>query len=228
MTAGFSTTTHFDAATLPRPVIAPAVARTNRAARALRRNRIARLHRHGFAPDQEHGVRELGSIYDFDDPAQLESTVFVCTLGAGSATLLTVGRWDQGFFDLQQLVLDPSLPAERIDGIAAFVRGARRVLAVNRTDVRALEDTVASVDLELAQSLGRCALLPVVRDRVELLDREQGVLGLVREDLVGAREVREAFREAMAADPMALRRLLDAGRMDLLTGHALYMERLLR
>ncbi len=120
------------------------------------------------------------------------------------------------------------LPSDRAEGIAAFVQGARRVLAVHRSDVRALEDTVALVDLDLAETLGRCALLPVVRDRVQLLDREAGVLGLCREDLVGDREIREAFRDALGADPMALRRLLDAGRMDLLTGHALYMERLLR
>ncbi len=92
MTAGFSTTTHLEVPAYNRSNVAPVIGRTNRAARALRRNRVARLHRSGFAPDQEHGVRELGSIYDFDDPSELESTVFVCTLASGTATLLTVGR----------------------------------------------------------------------------------------------------------------------------------------
>lgn len=228
MTAGISTTTHFDApALLPLP-LAPVIGRTERAAQALRRSRVARVHRHGFAPDQEHGVHELGAIYDLDDAAQLETTVFVCALHAGDGWLLTVGRWDQGFFDTLQIVVHERLPSERLSSVVAFVRGATRVLAVNRVDIRALEDLVLGVDPALAEGLGKCSLLPVVRDRSELLDREQRVLGLVREDLVSPREVAEAFREALGQDPMSMRRLLDAGRMDLLTGHALYMERLMR
>lgn len=167
-------------------------------------------------------------MYDLADPAQLERTVFVSTLRSAGATLMTVGRWDQGFFDLVQLVLHDDLPTSRVEELVGFVAGAERVLAMCKQDLRILDETVASVDAELAASLLQCPLLPVARDRQDLLRAESGVLGLEREDLIDDREIRAVFREALAQDPMALRRMLDAGRMDVLTGHALYQERLLR
>jgi hypothetical protein len=106
-----------------------------------------------------------------------------------------------------------------------LLRGAKRALSIGRHDLRSLTSTL---DDECTEPLHRCALLPIARDRAELLDQEQAVLGLSREDLVAPREVDSVFRQAIGGDPLATRRLLDAGRIDLLTGLALYIERLVR
>lgn len=198
--------------------------------RILSRRRRRVLHRGGFAPDLVHGERELGDAYDVFGADALEGTVLVTTLKLDQgARLFTLGRWSEGFLDILQWFesAESVTPFEVMDAVLTMMEGADSLLGATGADVRALLSLLAELgEDDAAARFATATQVPVALNRDDLLVRETAVLSLVREDVASAKEVREIFAGA-GQEPMAKIRLLDAGRADLLTTHALSMARAL-
>jgi hypothetical protein len=190
--------------------------------------RLERASRYGFAPDMEHGPHAIGDIYQAADVDTLEATVLVSFLDLGQgACLLTVGRWCEGFLDLAQVVSAPDVENKNLHIVLELLSGAGQVLGLTTSDQARLQLWLLSQgEQALALELGRCARLPLSRDREDLLQQETRELGLIREDLAQAGEVRRVFSLARhGGDIEALRRIWEAGRADLLTATALLHQR---
>ncbi len=202
--------------------------RADRFERILRRRRRRQVHQHGFAPDLVHGSRRLDAIYEVVGARRAEGMLMVTELElGGEASVLTLGRWREGFLDLVQVVVRPGevVGAQALMAVMDLMEGAVEVLGTTGGALRALRGwlTQAGQCDELA-----CVLLPLAGSRAELLEREEQVLGLVREDMATCVQVQALAPEWLIdEDPMAQTRLLDAGRADALTCAALYVERLL-
>lgn len=190
--------------------------------------RLEKAQRYGFAPDLEHGPHAIGDIYEVAEVEMLEATALVSFLELGQgAQLLTVGRWCEGFLDLAQVVSAPGLHNRSLQPVLELLSGARQVLGLATSDQARLQLWLMSVgEHALALELGRCARLPLSRDRGDLLQQESQQLGLIREDLATSQEVHAVFAQARhEGDIEALRRVWEAGRADMLTATALLHKR---
>jgi hypothetical protein len=186
--------------------------------------RLDRVVTYGFAPDLEHGDRPLGDIYDYMDPDALEATAFVSSLDLGhGARLLTLARWNEGFFELAQLIDRPDAPARDLCAALQLLQGATQILGLTAADHARLQLFLLTAGaLDLAEQLHRCAHLPIARDRDDLLARERDDLSLSREDLTSHDALAATFADACAhGDLNDLNRLWEAGRADMLTATSL-------
>ncbi len=196
----------------------------------LRRSRARQVHHHGCPPDLSHGPRELGEVYDVVGAQEAESVVVFGALGLGEGlSLLTLGRWREGFFDIVQCFSrqGEAMAAEAELAVQDLIEGCGAALGVVASDLRALGAAMESMGMdEVAGELLSSPMLPVALNRDDLLAREGSVLGLVREDMLSARAL-EALGAGAAsgADPKGLQRVLEAGRVDVITAMALFTER---
>lgn len=207
---------------------APAI-RTRDARRILRRSPLARVVRHGFAPDLEHGPREIGHIYQNMNAEELESTLLVSSLDlGGEARLLTLGRWCEGFLDLVQIFVQPGVPTQSISAALESLEGVTSVVGLTHDAPETLFSWLkAHGEVDTAQDLEKKSGLSFCSSHSHMLKMEQEVLGLVREDLASLMEVAEVFADTRNGDPMARRRVLEAARADILTTTALFHDHIL-
>jgi hypothetical protein len=181
---------------------------------------------YGYAPDHDHGLYAIGEVYERMDAGALERTLFVSSLKGEGVTLLTLGRWAEGFLDTVQVFWskghEGALPSEA----AAILEGAECLFGVTSEDHGALAAWLRALgEPGRVEPLSGRALLPTSKTRGEFLAKER-TLGIAREDLESDEAVRATFdeldREGCKA---ALWRILEAGRADLLTGCVLLARR---
>lgn len=198
---------------LPRYALLPGVASTS-----------------GYAPDLVWGKRSLDTLYLLEAPQRLERTLFVAALDdADDNTLLTLGRFEDGFLHVVQIVLDAADRA--LDAaVEPLLEGVVRVVTPAQADLAHLLHRLASAERhDLARALTLAAPVSLRELVGDTLAAEQRLLGLERNQELNTGALQRLFFDACRLyRPDAARFLLDLGRCDLLGAVALHTEALAR
>jgi hypothetical protein len=191
---------------------------------------MSQVTRGGFAPDLVHGQFAIGSVYDVVAEDEIEALVFFTAVNLGGGVkLATFARWNEGFLDTVQIIHEADLPttAEVEIAILELLETSSGVLGLTPGDFSTLRNWLMSMGRnELVEKINIRTKLPVALNRENLLLQESSVLGLAREDLVDSAEIMSLRDEALNGHaPVSRQRIEDAGKADMLTGVALFIER---